>query len=192
MRKTVVIADDEPITRMDISEILTLAGYNVVGLASDGLDAINLCREYKPDIVLMDIKMPVLDGLKSSEIILTEKIVDCVILLTAYSTMEFIEMAKSIGISGYVMKPVDEKNLVPAIEIGLSRAQEVKAMEEQVQAAKDKLEARKLIEKAKGILIEKEKLTEEEAYKKIRRLSMDKRISMADIAQIVILNYRGD
>ncbi len=192
MKKTVVIADDEPITRMDISEMLTLAGYKVVGLASDGLDAIKLCKEYKPDIVLMDIKMPILDGLKASEIIINENIVDCVILLTAYSTREFIEKAKNVGISGYVTKPVDEKSLIPAIEIGLSKSREVKAMEKKVKETKNQLEARKLIEKAKGLLIEYEKLSEDEAYKQIRKMSMDKRISMSDIAQIVILNYRGD
>ncbi|MCR2043821.1 ANTAR domain-containing response regulator [Anaerosalibacter massiliensis] len=188
MSKKIVIAEDEPITRMDIAEILTEAGYDVVGMASDGFDAVEMCKNLKPDLVLMDIKMPLLDGLKASRVLLEEKIVSCVVILTAYSTREFINEAKSIGIMGYVVKPVNEKNLLPAIEIAIAKDEEINYMKESIEKAKEDLKARKLIEKAKGILMKKGNITEEEAYNMIRKLSMDKRAPMKDIAKAIIMN----
>lgn len=192
MNKRIVIVEDEPITRMDISEMLKAEGYKVVGEASDGLDAIQLCRELKPDAVIMDIKMPILNGLKSSKILIEENISDCIILLTAYSTKELIDQAKEIGVTGYVIKPVNEKSLIPAIEIGLSKAEEVRAAKEEAIRSKKKLEARKLIDIAKGLLIEREGLNESTAYEKIRKISMNRRISMEEVAKVIILNYEGD
>lgn len=192
MNKRVVIADDEPITRMDLSEILKEAGYDVVGEASDGFDAIELCRKTKPNLILMDIKMPLLDGLKASKIINNESLADCIVLLTAYSGKEFIEEAKAAGVMGYVIKPINEKSLLPAIEIALSKSEEIQEIRSESQKSKESLEDRKKIEKAKGILMREENLTEAEAYNKIRKISMDKRCQMKNIAEIIILNAEGN
>ena len=192
MTKRIVIADDEPITRMDLAEILKEAGYDVVGEASDGFDAIELCRKTKPNLILMDIKMPLLDGLKASKIINNESLADCIVLITAYSGKEFIEEAKAAGVMGYVIKPINEKSLLPAIEIALSKSEEIQEIRSESQKSKESLEDRKKIEKAKGILMREENLTEAEAYNKIRKISMDKRCQMKNIAEIIILNAEGN
>lgn len=188
MKYKLLIADDEPITRMDIREMLEGAGYNVVGEASDGFDAVELCRKHHPDLVVMDIKMPLLNGLKASQIIKDEKLAGGVLLLTAYSGDEFVHGAKEAGVAGYLVKPVREETLFPMIEIALAQCSEKSRLEEDVKKAKDKLEERKVLERAKGILMEQEKISEEQAHGKIRKLSMDKRCSMKDIAKIIILN----
>lgn len=190
MGKTIVIADDEPITMMDLREILRDAGYDVVGEASDGFDAVEICRKYKPDLVLMDVKMPLLDGIKATKIIMNEGLSDSVVLLTAYSGNEFVEQAKEVGVMGYLVKPIDEKSLLPAIEVAISRGKELKRVKGDVLKAKENLESRKAIERAKGILMKKFMLTEEEAYSKIRKLSMDKRCSMVKIADAIIMGYK--
>ncbi len=192
MKTKIVIVEDDPITRMDISEILIEEGYDVVGSASDGFDAIKLCKELNPDLVLMDIKMKMLDGLKASKILIDEGISSCIVMLTAYSTKELIEESKNIGVSGYVVKPVDEKNLIPAIEVALSKNRELEKMKKEIEDTNNKLEERKYIERAKGILIDEKNITEEEAYQIIRKLSMDKRVSMMDIAKVLILNSEGN
>lgn len=188
MKGRVVIADDEPITRMDISEMLTEEGYEVVGEASDGFDAIELCRKHKPDLVLMDVKMPLLNGLKAAEVINHEGLAQCVVLVTAYSGREFIEEAKKVGAMGYVVKPINEKNLFPTLEVAISRSKELCDLKEEVLKAQKQLEDRKQIERAKGILIKKEGISEEEAYNRIRTLSMSKRRSMGEIARVIIMN----
>lgn len=188
MRKTVVIVEDEPITRMDISEILTAEGYNVVGSASDGFDAIRLCEELNPDLVLMDIKMEMLNGLKAARILIEREISSCIVILTAYNTKEFIEESKEIGVSGYVVKPVDEKNLIPAIEVALARCEDMERMKLEIEQTNKKLEERKIIEKAKGILIHEKSISEDKAYQSMRKLSMDKRVAIVDIAKIIIIN----
>lgn len=188
MKKRIVIADDEPITRMDFSELLKEAGYDVVGEASDGFDAVELCRKQKPDLVLMDVKMPLLDGLKASKIIGQENLAGSVVLITAYSGKEFIEQAKEVGVMGYIVKPVDEKSLLPTIEVAISKGHEFRKIKEKVAQTQDQLKTRKDIEKAKGILMSKYGLTEENAYNKIRKLSMDKRCAMKDIANAIIIN----
>lgn len=192
MNKKVVIADDEPITRMDLSEMLEEAGYEVVGEASDGFDAIEICRKTRPNLILMDIKMPLLDGLKASKIINNENLADCIVLLTAYSGKEFIEEAKSAGVMGYVIKPINEKSLLPAIEIAMSKSEEINEIKNESLKNKESLEDRKKIEKAKGILMKAENITEAEAYSKIRKISMDKRCQMKNIAEIIILNAEGN
>ncbi|WP_350342961.1 response regulator [Proteinivorax tanatarense] len=185
MSNKVVVVDDEPITRMDIVEMLKNEGYNVVAEASDGFDAIELCQRHNPDLVLMDVKMPLLDGLKAAEIIYQDKLAKCIVLITAYSEKKFIEEAQKIGVMAYVVKPINEKNLMPTLAIALSKSQEFAQMEEEVEKNKVKLEDRKQIEKAKGLLIKKEGITEEEAYNKLRGLSMSKRRSMGEIARII-------
>ncbi len=188
MKKRIVIADDEPITRMDLKEILTEAGYDVVGEASDGFDAIELCKKLRPDMVLMDIKMPLLDGLKASKIINEKQYAGCIILLTAYSDKHMINEATKAGVMGYMVKPIDEKALIPTLEVAWSKQGELDHMKQNVEAIKGELETRKKIEKAKGILMKRDGLTEDEAYKYIRKLSMDKRCQMVDIADIILIN----
>ncbi|MCC5912247.1 MAG: response regulator [Clostridiaceae bacterium] len=188
MSKRVVIADDEPITRMDIVEILLEEGYDVVGEASDGFDAIELCQKYKPDLVLMDVKMPLLNGLKAAEIIHQDELAGCIVLITAYSGREFVEDAKKVGVMGYVVKPINEKNLLPTLAVTMSKSKEFEDMKKKIKDTQNKLEDRKQIERAKGILMKNECISEAEAYNRIRGLSMSKRRSMGEIARIITMN----
>lgn len=191
MSKKIVIADDEPITRMDIREMLEEAGYVVVGEASDGFDAIEVCKKHLPNIVIMDIKMPLLDGINASKIIIQEGLADGIILLSAYSDTNFVEKAKGAGVIGYLVKPLDNKSLIPAIEVAMSKSNELKEMKNNMISIQKKLEARKVIEKAKGILMTQQGISEEEAFSMIRDLSMKKRVTMKDIAGIIIMSKDG-
>lgn len=188
--KKIVIADDEPITRMDIKEILESCHYDVVGEAADGFDAIELCRQNKPDLVIMDIKMPLVDGLAAAKIINNEGIAGAVLILTAYSGNEFVQRAKEAKVIGYVVKPIDEKNLLPAVEIAISKSEEIKQIKNNAEIADSKLDARKKIEKAKGILMDRYKISEDEAFVQLRNLSMNKRCSMKDIASTIIISSK--
>jgi Response regulator with putative antiterminator output domain len=190
MKKTIVIADDEPITRMDIYEILSEAGYEVVGQASNGFDTVELCRRFKPDLVLMDIKMPHLDGLKATKLIVDENLADAIVVLTAYSGSEFIEEAKTVGVTGYIVKPVEERNLLPEVEIAIAKGKEIKAIKEEMIKIKEDMEKRRTINKAKEMLMEKYLITEEAAYKRMRKSSMDRRCSMQEIAIAIIQNSK--
>ena len=152
MRKIIVV-DDEPITRMDICEILREANYDVVAEAGDGFDAIEQSRKYKPDFVIMDIKMPILDGLKAAKVITKEKLSRGVVLLTAYSSKDFIEEAKNIGIIGYIVKPIDEKSFIPNLEIIFNKQEEFEELEKKYLKTSQKLEDRKKIDIAKSILM---------------------------------------
>lgn len=191
MKNTIVIADDEPITRMDIGEILCEAGYDVVGEACNGFDAVDLCRKYKPELVLMDIKMPHLDGLKATKIIMDENLADAVVVLTAYSGSEFIEEAKAAGVTGYIVKPIDERNLLPEIEIAISKGKELKIIKEDMVKLKEEMGKKKIVDRAKELLMEKCKITEEAAYKRLRKLSMDKRCSIMEMAETIIEQYKN-
>ena len=186
--RRVIVVDDEPITRMDICEILREGGYNVVGEAADGFDAIEQCKKLKPDFIIMDVKMPILDGLKASKIIINDKLARGAVLLTAYSSKEFIEEAKNIGVLGYIVKPIDEKSFLPNLEIILSKQEEFEELEQKFLKTSQKLEDRKRLDIAKSILMDREKMTEKEAYTYIRSLSMDKRCSMGKIIDIIILS----
>lgn len=186
--RRVVVVDDEPITRMDICEILKEGGYDVAGEAADGFDAIEQCKKLSPDFVMMDVKMPILDGLKASKIIINEKLARGIVLLTAYSSKEFIEDAKNIGVLGYIVKPIDEKSFLPNLQIILSKQKEFEELEKKYMKTNQKLEDRKKLDIAKSILMEKENLTEKEAYNYIRNLSMNKRCDMGKIADIIILS----
>lgn len=186
MKKTIVIADDEPITRMDIYEILSEAGYEVVGEASNGFEAVEICRKFKPDLVLMDIKMPHLDGLKAAKLIIAENLSDAIVVLTAYSGSEFIEEAKTIGVTGYIVKPVEERNLLPQVEIAIAKGKEIKVIKEEMIKMKEDMEKRRTIDKAKEMLMERYSITEEAAYKRLRKSSMDRRCSMQEIAIDII------
>jgi response regulator NasT len=190
MGKKIVIADDEPITIMDISEILTEEGYNVVAEVSDGFDAIEACRQYQPDLILLDIKMPLLNGIKAARVIKEEALAESIVFLTAYSNKEFIDQAKEVGVMGYLVKPIDKSSLLPAVELAISKAKEIVYIQKNIKNLQNELEKRKLISRAKGILMDLENLSEKDAYSKIRKVSMDKRCSMKEIAHIIILNYK--
>lgn len=188
MKKRIVIADDEPITRINIAEALEDAGYEVVGQAVDGFDAVELCKKHHPDLVILDVKMPLLDGLRASKIINDEGLATGIILLTAYSGSEFIEKAKENGVLNYLVKPVTEKAILPAVAIAIHRGEELLKIKKETDIANEKLEARILIDRAKSILMKKERMTEDDAYNHIRKLSMDKRCSMKDISKIILMN----
>ncbi|MBV7271305.1 response regulator [Clostridium sp. PL3] len=190
MKKTIIIADDEPITRLDIYEILSEAGYEVVGEASNGFDVVELCRRFRPDLVLMDIQMPHLDGLKATKLIVDENLADSIVVLTAYSGFEFIEEAKAAGVTGYIVKPIEERSLLPEVEIAIAKGKEIKAIKEEVLKTKEDAEKRRTIDKAKEILMERYKITEEAAYKILRKTSMDKRCSIKEMAIIIIEKYK--
>ncbi|MDA8187938.1 MAG: response regulator [Dehalococcoidales bacterium] len=189
MGKTrVIVADDESIIRVDLKEMLTALGYLVVGEAGDGISAVNLARELKPDLVIMDVKMPDLDGIAAAKI-LTEERISPVLLLTAFSQQELVEGAKDAGVVGYVVKPFREAELVPAIEVALARFREFRALEKETNSLRETLETRKLVERAKGILMDTQGLKEAEAFRKIQKLSMNTRRSMREIAEAILLAH---
>lgn len=182
----VVIADDESIIRMDLREMLTNLGYLVVGETGDGISAVNLARELRPDLVIMDVKMPDLDGIQAARI-LTEERIAPVLLLTAFSQQELIEGAKEAGVVGYIVKPFRESELVPAIEVALARFREFKALEKELADTRNILETRKIVERAKGVLMDTQGLKEAEAFRKIQKLSMNTRKSMREVAEAILL-----
>jgi AmiR/NasT family two-component response regulator len=183
MSKTrIIIADDESIIRMDLKEMLGGLGYLVVGEAGDGQSAVNLARELRPDLIIMDIKMPGLDGIGAARILTEEKLAP-VLFLTAFSQ-------KEAGVVAYLVKPFRESELVPAIEIALARFSEFRVLEQQVGDLKDALETRKLVDRAKGLLMDTQNLTESEAFRKIQKMSMNTRKSMREIAEAIILTHQ--
>jgi len=186
----VIIADDESIIRMDLKEMLTHLGYLVVGEAVDGLSAVHMARELRPDLVIMDIKMPGLDGLSAAKM-LTEEQIAPVLLLTAYSQRELIEGAREAGVVAYLVKPFREAELVPAIEIALARFREFQQLRKEVADLRDALETRKLVERAKGILMQTQGLSEAEAFRKIQQLSMNTRKPMREIASAILLAHEA-
>ncbi len=185
-RTRVIIADDESIIRMDLREMLTNLGYLVIGEVGDGRSAVNLARELRPDVVIMDIKMPDMDGIDAAKI-LTEERVSPVLLLTAYSQQELIERAKDAGVVGYIVKPFRESDLSPAIEVAVARFAEFRALEKEVGDLKLALETRKLVDRAKGILMDTQGITEAEAFRKIQKMSMNTRKPMKEVAEAIIL-----
>ncbi|MFM2310040.1 MAG: hypothetical protein RLY87_2162 [Chloroflexota bacterium] len=186
-----VIADDESIIRMNLRETLVGLGYLVVGDAGDGVSAIHLARELRPDLVIMDIKMPKLDGIQAAKVLTEEKIAP-VLLLTAYSDRELVERARDAGVVNYIVKPFREAELLPAIEIALARFAEFNSIATELGDLKDTMETRKLVERAKGVLMDTQGLKEQEAFRKIQQLSMNTRKSMREIAQAILLTAQID
>jgi AmiR/NasT family two-component response regulator len=189
MGKQIVIVDDEPITRMDIRELLCEAGYDVVGEASDGFEAIDVCRKYSPNLVIMDIKMPVLDGLKASKIIMHEKLADGILLLSAFNDKDYIQQACNVGAFGYLVKPLDEKSFIPTVEMALGKGRQFSKLEDEYKKVSQKLEDRKAIDIAKGLLMKEKKILESEAYHMLRKLGMDRRCTMGEIARTIMIMY---
>ena len=187
-RARIVIADDESIVRTDLKEMLTSLGYLVVGEVGDGRSAVNQARELKPDVVLMDIKMPDMDGIEAAKI-LTEEQIAPVVLLTAYSQKELVDRAKDAGVVGYLIKPFRESDLMPAIEVALSRFKEFQTVRQEVDDLQNALETRKLVERAKGILIDTQGMNENEAFRKIQKMSMNTHKPMKEVAEAIILAH---
>jgi len=182
----VLIADDESVIRMDLREMLTEAGYEVVAEAGSGDEALAAARAERPDIAVVDIKMPGMDGIDAARAMIEEGICP-VVLLTAYGQPELLARAKEAGVFGYVTKPFEERDLLPAIEIASSRYDEVTGLKQQVGDLQQAIETRKLVERAKGILMEAQGLTEKQAFRRIQQESMNRRKSMREIAEAVIL-----
>jgi response regulator NasT len=181
-----VIADDESLIRMNLKETLVGLGYLVVGEAIDGISAINLTRELRPDLVIMDIKMPRLDGIQAAKQITEERIAP-VLLLTAYSGREQVEQARAAGVMSFVVKPFRDAELMPAIEIAIARYATLRRADQQANELSEALETRKLVDRAKGFLMDTQALKEQEAFRKIQQLSMNTRKSMREIAQAILL-----
>lgn len=184
----VVVAEDEALIRLDLVEMLTEAGYEVVGQAGDGEAAIAITEKEKPDLVVMDVKMPKLDGISAAERIANQRIAP-VVILTAFSQRDLVERARDAGAMAYLTKPFTIEDLMPAIELAVSRFQEIKQLDAEITDLQDQLKARKLIEKAKGILMKNLKISEPEAFKWMQKTAMDKRRSMTDVAQLVMVEF---
>ncbi|CAH0272800.1 response regulator [Peribacillus frigoritolerans] len=187
MDKRILVVEDESIVLLDITIMLKDAGFDVVGHARNGEKAIELAHALQPDLVLMDIKMPKMNGLKASDVISNTFQIP-VLLLTAFSQREYIDEAKRANIVGYLVKPITEANLIPAVEIALLQAANTKKYQERNAQLDETLTNRKVIEKAKGIIMKRKNVTEEIAYNKLRRLSMDKQLSMETVARRIIAN----
>ena len=184
-RKRVVIAEDEALIRMDLAEMLQEEGYEVVGQAGNGEDAVKLAAEHRPDLVILDVKMPVLDGISAAERIGAEKIAP-VLMLTAFSQRELVERARDAGAMAYLVKPFSKADLVPAIEMATSRYEELRALENEVADLAARFETRKLVDRAKGLLQAQLGMTEPEAFRWIQKTSMARRLTMREVAQAVI------
>lgn len=185
MTTRVVIAEDEALIRLDLKEMLEEEGYSVVGDCGDGETAVKLAEEHRPDLVILDVKMPILDGISAAELIAKAKIAP-VLMLTAFSQRELVERARDAGAMAYLVKPFSKSDLVPAIEMAVSRFQELRALELEVADLSLRLETRKLVDRAKSVLQTKYGLSEPAAFRWIQKTSMDRRMSMQQVAQAVI------
>ncbi|QIK76281.1 ANTAR domain-containing response regulator [Nocardioides piscis] len=183
--RRVVIAEDEALIRMDLAEMLAEEGYDVVGQAGDGQKAVELAREHRPDLVILDVKMPVLDGIAAAELIAGERIAP-VVILTAFSQRELVERARDAGAMAYLVKPFSPTDLVPAIEMALSRFEEVMVLEREVADLQESLATRKVVERAKSVLQAQLGLSEPEAFRWIQKTAMDLRLSMRQVAEGVV------
>ncbi|MGE3268136.1 MAG: ANTAR domain-containing response regulator [Chloroflexota bacterium] len=188
-KRRIVIAEDEPLARLDLSQMLENLGHEVVGQAGDGQTAVDLARELKPELVIMDIKMPGdIDGLGAATLLAEERVAP-VLLLTAYSDQEFIDGARDAGVMGYLVKPYGENQLAPAIEVALARFGEFSTLQQELGSTKEALMTRKIVERAKGVLMDTAGLKEAEAFHRIQRLSMNSRKSMREVAEAILLTH---
>jgi two-component system, response regulator PdtaR len=183
--RRVLVAEDESLIRLDLIEMLREEGYDVVGEAGDGATAVAKAEELKPDLVVMDVKMPVLDGISAAERIVSQRIAP-VLILTAFSQRDLVERAREAGAMAYLVKPFTKDDLVPAIEMALSRHDEINQLEREISDLSERLETRKIVDRAKGILQTTYGLSEPDAFRWIQKAAMDKRTTMKDVAQVVI------
>jgi response regulator NasT len=181
----VLIAEDEALIRLDLKEMLEEEGYSVVGEAGDGAQAVSLAEELKPDLIILDVKMPILDGIAAAEQIARKRIAP-VVILTAFSQRDLVEKAREAGAMAYLVKPFQKKDLLPTIEMALSRYTELLGLEAEVDDLQARLEARKLVERAKGVLMSEHSMSEPEAFRWIQRTSMNKRLTMRALAEAVL------
>jgi len=188
--RTVVVAEDEVLIRMDLAEMLTEEGYDVVGQAGDGATAVELAEQLRPDLVILDVKMPVLDGIAAAERIARARIAP-VVILTAFSQRDLVERARDAGAMAYLVKPFSKSDLVPAIEMAVSRFAELSQLEAEVADLTEMLETRKAVERAKSVLQEQLSLSEPEAFRWIQKTAMDLRLSMRQVADGVIEHGPG-
>lgn len=186
----IVIADDEPITRMDIAAMLTELGYEVAGEAADGFDAVELCRREKPDVAILDVKMPVFDGLSAAGLIVRDNLAGAVVLLTAFNDETIVSRATEIGVSGYLVKPVEQRLLRPAIEVARAQSERLKASRQETEKAEKQLKDSRLIARAQAVLAKSEHISESEAYTLLRRMSMEKRVPMVQLAKAVLVKEK--
>lgn len=184
-RRRVLIAEDEALIRLDLREMLIEEGYDVVGEAGDGEAALRLAEQLRPDLVILDIKMPIMDGLTAAENIANSRLAP-VVILTAFSQRDLVERARAAGAMAYLVKPFQKSDLVPAIEIAAARFAEMTALESEVASLADRLETRKLVERAKGALMTTYSMTEPQAFRWIQRTAMDHRMTMRDVAERII------
>jgi two-component system, response regulator PdtaR len=184
----VVVAEDEALIRLDLVEMLREEGYDVVGEAGDGEEAIRLARELRPGLIMMDIKMPGTDGLEAARTIAGERLAP-VVMLTAFSQRELVESARDAGAMAYLVKPFSKTDVVPAIELAASRYAEVAALEAEVAGLTDRLETRKAVERAKGLLMAKKRMSEPDAFRWIQRTAMDRRTTMRAVADAVVETF---
>lgn len=189
--KTVVVAEDEPITRMDICAMLEDLGFSIAGEASDGVDAIELCRRTKPDVILMDVKMPVFDGLAAAETICREDLAGCVVMLTAFDDEEIVARAANAGVTGYLVKPIDRSKLLPTIEVAFAQSCRLRESRQAVGEAQQKLRENRTIHKAQRIFARQQHCTDTEAYEKMRKLAMNKRVTLHTIACALLQQEDG-
>ncbi|MBB4915766.1 ANTAR domain-containing response regulator [Streptosporangium saharense] len=189
-QRRVVIAEDEALIRLDLKEMLEEDGYAVVAEAGDGESAVALAAEHRPDLVILDVKMPILDGISAAEQIVSRRIAPCLIL-TAFSQRDLVERARDAGAMAYLVKPFTKSDLVPAIEMAVSRHEEIVALEREVGSLSDRLETRKLVERAKGLLMAEHGWSEPQAFRWIQKASMDRRLSMRQVAQVVVDGVSG-
>ncbi len=185
----VIVAEDEAIIRMDLIEMLREAGYNVIGEAANGREAISLARHLKPDLAILDVKMPEIDGISAAELIVSEKLA-AVLMLTAFSQRELVERARDAGAMAYLVKPFSISDLTPAIEMALGRYAQIQALEAEVGELGERLEVRKLVDRAKGVLMANLGISEPEAFKWIQKAAMDQRSSMSAVSEGVLAHYR--
>ncbi len=179
----ILVAEDEALIRLDLVEMLTEAGYEVVAQATNGVEAIALAKEFKPDLAILDVKMPELDGISAAQEIIE---ISPVLMLTAFSQKELVERARDAGVMAYVVKPFSINDLTPAIEIAMSRHLQMRSLKDEVSDLHERLETRKIVDRAKGILMAAMNLSEPEAFSWIQRAAMDRRISMKTVAEAVI------
>jgi response regulator NasT len=186
--RRVLVAEDEALIRLDLVEMLREEGYEVAGQAADGDEAVTLAEDLRPDLVIMDVKMPKVDGIEAASVIAGKRIAP-VVILTAFSQRDLVERARDAGAMAYLVKPFAKRDLVPAIELAMSRFAELQALENEVAGLTERLETRKVVERAKGLLMTKQGLSEPEAFRWVQRTAMDRRTTMKAVAEAVIENF---
>ena len=186
--RRVVVTEDEALIRLDLVEMLGEVGYEVVGSAGDGAEGVALVRALRPDVALFDIKLPGLDGISAAELVSDET---AVVLLTAFSQRDLVERAVAAGAMAYLVKPFERADLLPAIEVAVARFEQVRALAAGVESARERLEARKLVDRAKGLLMTTHAFSEPDAFRWLQKAAMDRRLSLAQVAAIVIAELGG-